>query len=341
MSTTNKCLGCGISIQHDHPTHSGYQQKVGQVYCQACFQLLHYGKVSEHLHPKDLPNLNPNALMVMVSSVLHLDLLFSYPIHRYQPDASYIYIINQLDLLPQSTNLQHLLEKITAKAKNEKIPYIDIVLMSAKNPYDIDHLKTYLTSFKHKDIYLLGVQNSGKTTIFKALTHHKEALAFKKAGLTQEPLFAPFGDQMLYDMPGLYQKGYVHNFLSYDVYKDLIPDQNIHAKIYPIKNGQTLFIEGLIAVTYEGEPNSLVFYLSRFVKFHKTNAKKIPQLLEDKENQFKIFAQTYEEKKFKVKDGKFQLTFADLGMMHVTGPCHMTVTFPKGMHLSLTEAMFS
>jgi 30S ribosome assembly GTPase len=334
------CLGCGIAIQHDDQKLPGYQEKKGQPYCQACYKLLHYGKVQEHLHPKDLPNLNANALMLMISSVMQLDLLFSYPIHRYQPDATYVYVINQIDLLPTSTKHEELIKNIIIKAKKEKIPYHDIILMSAKNPYDIDNLKTYLQNFSNKDIYLLGVQNSGKTTLFKALTDNPHALAFKKAGLTQNALTASFGKKTLYDMPGLYQKGYLHQALPYEVYKELLPENLINPKIYPIKNGQTIFVEGLFAITYEGEPSSLVFYLNKNIKYHKTNALKIEGLLQEKETQFRYYVENYETKKFKANHPKNQLTMADMGIMHVIGPCHLSVTFPKGIHVSLTEALF-
>jgi 30S ribosome assembly GTPase len=340
MSINHKCLGCGITLQYEHADLPGFQEKKGQVYCQACFQLKHYGLVKDHLHPQDLPHLNSDALMVMVSSVLHLDLLFSYPIHRYQKDAQFVYIINQMDLLPSSTNLDDMLKRIIVKAKDARVPFVDIIFMSAKHKTDIIHLKSYLLSFKQKDIYLLGVQNSGKTTIFKALTHDKEALAFKKAGLTQEPLVAVFEDKTLFDMPGLYQKGYLHQFLTYETYKDLIPDKQINPKIYPIKQGQAIFIEGLIAIAYEGELNSLVFYLSHLINFHKTKTERIKPLLEDKEQHFKRYVDAYEIKAYNVKPGKWQLTFADMGMMHIEGPCHLTVTYPKGLHISLTEALF-
>ena len=77
----------------------------------------HYGESSVHFHPEDLPSLPPSAVILMVSSVLHLDLLFSYPVYRYQSDAKYIYIINQVDLLPRDTNLDKLILQIKQKAK--------------------------------------------------------------------------------------------------------------------------------------------------------------------------------------------------------------------------------
>jgi len=276
----------------------------------------------------------------MVSSVLHLDLLFTYPVYRYQQDANYVYIINQIDLLPKSTNLNLLIENITSKAKKMNIPYIDIILMSAKNPFDIENLRKYIISFKHPDIYLLGVQNSGKTTLFKALTNQTKALAFKKAGLTQEALSIKIGIQTLWDMPGLYQEGYLHKILPYEVYKNLIPDEEMYPKVYQMNKNQTLFIEGLVSLTVKGEDSTVILYMHRMISIHKTKESRIKDLLLDKERQFKVYAEAYEEKSFKIPEGKYQITFADMGFMHIVGPNNIKLTHAKGMHISMTEALF-
>jgi 30S ribosome assembly GTPase len=147
-------------------------------------------------------------------------------------------------------------------------------------------------------------------------------------------------DQNIIDMPGLYQSGYLHHLLPYNVYKKLIPDSEIHPKIYTMNKGQSVFIEGLIAVTLTTETQPVVFYLERNIKIHKTNEKRIPELIKDKENQFNIYAEAYEEKAFRIPEQKMQITLADMGFIHVSGPCHLKLIYPKGLHLSLSEALF-
>lgn len=340
MSKITKCQGCGAILQTENQSHVGYVDDLSFDYCQACFKLLHYGDAPAHFHPEDLPQLPEGALIFMVSSVLHLDLLFSYPVHRYQPLAHFVYIINQIDLLPASTNLDLLVEKITEKAKHMMIPYVDIILMSSKNHYDLEQLKTYIDEFHATHIYLLGVQNAGKTTIFKALTENNKALAFKKAGLTQEALTGTYKDKIIYDMPGLYQAGYLHQLLPYKTYKKLIPDQRIKPRVYQLKKNQAIMIEGLIAISFLGDLTNVVLYLSPEVHIHKTNQDRVKPLLESKEEHFKITVENYEEKSFKVPKGKHQLTFADMGFMHVTGPLTIKLTLAKGLHITLTEALF-
>ncbi len=340
MSTVIKCQGCGAILQTEDSTKVGYALSLDHEYCQSCYRLMHYGEANIHFHPEDLPSLEKDSLIVMVSSILHIDMLFSYPVYRYQSEAHFVYLINQIDLLPESTNLDLLVKRLTQKAQSLNVPFEDIILMSAVNRFDIENLKQYLSSYKYKNIYLLGVQNSGKTTIYKVLTQQTKALAFKKAGLTQEALSAPFGDQIIYDMPGLYQEGYLHQILPYETYKKLIPDEKIKPRIYQIKDQQSLIIEGLIGITFGGQNLTAVLYCDQNLKIHKTNAARVKELLTHKEDHFKIYAEEYEQKALRIPKKKIQITFADMGFLHIIGPAHLTIIYPKGMHLSMTEAMF-
>lgn len=341
MSLTIRCKGCGALLQTEDQNKVGYTLSTEHDYCQSCYRLFHYGESSMHFHPEDLPMLPPNAIIVMVSSVLHLDLLFSYPVYRYQPEAKFVYIINQIDLLPRSTNLDKLLNNIKQKAQQLKIPYEDLILMSAKNKEDIQHLQDYLKDLNEPHVYLLGVQNSGKTTLYKAITQDDRALAMKKAGLTQEALKKAYDDMMIYDMPGLYQQGYLHEVLPYGIYKNLIPDKEIKPKIYQLSEGQTLFIEGLIALSFYGESVNPVLYLDQKIRIHRTKDERVAELLMQKEKHFKIYALSYEERKIKIPDGKYQITFADMGFMQISGPGWMKISYPKGLHISLSEALFN
>ena len=335
------CKGCGAVLQNVDDTLVGYSPDLSKDYCQACFRLAHYGEVKDHFHPDRLPELKSKSLALMVSSVLQLDMLFFYPLHRYAPDVTYTYIINQVDLLPDSTNLDKLLENIMDQADAMQIPYQDIILMSAKNPYDIENLKDYIASYKVSNVYLLGVQNAGKTTLYKALVNDPKALAMNKAGLTQEALSAQLSPkQKLYDMPGLYQEGYLHQLLDYDIYKKLLPSKPLKPMIYQLKAGQALMFEGLIGLSVNTD-TSVVGYLSESVQIHRTNKEKLSELIKNQVLKDRVYAPPYETRTFTLDKGKQQVTFADFGCVHMDGPLKITLTYPKALHVSVTEALFS
>lgn len=336
----NVCKGCGAPLQTTDEHARGYALSLAHDLCQSCYRLYHYGEANAHFHPEDLPKLNPDGVAVMVSSVMSFDMLFEYPVYRYEPNMTFVYVINQMDLLPESTNLDALFDRIVEKARRMRIPFKDIIFMTAKNPYDIDNLKHYLLGMKRKNVYLIGVQNAGKTTLFKALTHDEHALAMNKAGLTQEAIYRPINeDVMLWDMPGLYQEGYLHQFLPYQTYKKLLPHKTMNPKIFQLRENQSVFAEGLIALTAKEKMN-VVIYGSEYVNYHKTNHLKINDLLEKKETFFNVYAKQYEKKTFKLGQGKWQITCADFLIVHVTDVSHIEVLFPKGMHLTVTKALF-
>lgn len=339
MSTIIRCKGCGAVLQNEQKDRVGYVLSFDHDYCQSCFRLMHYGDSPTHFHPEDLPSLPQDSIIVMVSSILHLDLLFSYPVYRYQPDATYIYLINQIDLLPKGTNLDHLLDQITKKAKKMGIPYADIILMSAKNPFDVEHLKEYLLTLNRPHVYFVGVQNSGKTTLYKAITGDNEALAMKKAGLTQDVLSRPYESMMIYDLPGLYQAGYLHQFFSYQRYKKWIPDEAIAPRIYQLSEGQSLIIESFVALSFFEKTINPIFYIGSLVKLHRTQDGKVKDLLHPFSDQQKEL--DIEIKTFKIPLGLHQITLADMGFVHIMGPGHVKVYYPKGLHLSLSEALFN
>ena len=341
LQVDKACLGCGVSLQESDQNKKGYVFNLLQDYCKSCYQLKHYGIATSHFHPDKLPKLKEDSLILVISSVMHLDLLFTHSINRHYPKHKCVYIINQMDLLPKSTNLEFLLESIIKKAKVNKIKYEDIIFMSSKNNEDLNNLKSYLDLYKQKNIYLFGVQNSGKTTILKALTNNKTALSMKKAALTLGEISGIYNDKTIYDMPGLYQKGYLHQMLPYEKYKDLLIEKTIKPTIYQLNQEQSIILDGIASIDYlKGERQAFVFYFASTFLFHKTNFKKSDEQLLNV-NLFNYHFESYDKMIFKLDEYvKYQITFADLGFVHLQGPATVRVSVAKGLSVTLTEALF-
>ncbi len=336
----NSCIGCGASLQTNNENLAGYVKSTEQPFCMNCFRLMHYGKAEHHFHPDSLPNFHKNALIVVVSSVLYLDTLLTSSVKRLGETYKIVYLINQIDLLPDATSKNFLLGKIQKRFKEFRVSFEDIVLMSAKNKYDIDNLKNYLRTSKYNDVYLIGLQNSGKTTIFKALTGNKDALAMPKAALTQTILSDQFDGINLFDTPGLYQSGYLHEFFDYEQYKDLLPSAQFKPRNGILKKDDALAIAGLVGiVVLKGETTS-VLYASDYIKHHVTNSEKVLSILSDGKV-FDLSFDTYGFKDYALKeDAKYQLTLADFGILHLTGPVTIRVYAHPKLHLSLLETFF-
>lgn len=332
MSKENKCLGCGVIKQTTNKDEVGYILDINHDYCYDCFQLVNYGKNLNHYHPDNYLDIKENSLVLIIQSVMQLDLLFTLPIERIQPNAKYIYIINQVDLLPKDTNLDHLYNNIHKEAKKHRINYQDIIFMSALSNDDLFNLKDYLLNQKYKDIYLFGFQNSGKTTILKGLTNNKTALNINKAGLTQNTIEEILENKIIHDMPGTYVKGYLSDYLTFEEYRRMLPKNNIKPKIHQLKSTQKIVINDFIEISFSGiDKESFVFYLNNFNTLTKYNLKNENNYLTDKFE--------YVTKTFKTYKTKTQFTIADLMFFNVNNEFSITIKYPKNMHITMTESL--
>jgi 30S ribosome assembly GTPase len=339
---TMRCKACGVTIQTTDPDGIGYALREDQPLCRACFRLRHYGEdVKKDAH-ENLLDIPIGAQVLLMTSVLHMDVLFNAPFSRNRPDLSIVLVINQTDLLPKDTNKDVLLENVMRRARKEHIDIRDIILMSSLNAADVENLKSYLQKTHKSDVYLLGVQNAGKTTLFRALTGDTDALAMKRAGLTQRPITGTMGHLEIHDMPGIDQKGYLHTFLPYETYKRLIPDKTIDPRIYTVRPGQSLMLEGLVGVTNTGKDTcTCVFYVKKELGIEKTNLTRVIDRLQAASKTHQASCDVHVRQAFPIKEHtKMRLTFADMGFMHVSGPAHISVDSCKAMHISLTEALF-
>lgn len=332
-NNSNQCLGCGVIKHTNSENQLGYVLSLEHEYCLDCFKLKNYGINYEHNHPTKYLDIKDNSLILILQSVMQLDLLFSLPIYRIQPNAKYVYVINQLDLLPKDTNLDHLYNSIHKKAFKANIKYEDIIFMSALNSEDTFNLKDYLVNQPIKDIYLFGFQNSGKTTIMKALTNNSTALNINKAGLTQDIIIEQLEDKILYDMPGTYVKGYISDYLKYEDYSKILPKKLINPKIYQLKSTQKLVVNDLIEISFTGlDTTTLVLYLNSNNKITKYNKKN--------ENNYLNEELEYSNKTFKTLKVKSHITIADILFLHVNEECIINIKAPKEMHLTMMEALF-
>ncbi|MFP4177967.1 MAG: hypothetical protein ACLFTZ_04305, partial [Acholeplasmataceae bacterium] len=129
---------------------------------------------------------------------------------------------------------------------------------------------------------------------------------------------------------GLYQTGYLHQFMDYKEYRKLIPDRTIRPRIYGLGSGQSIRIEDLFIVTNRSERRPVVFYLSEHVRIGRIRTDRIKRISD----------RNWAKRTFHCPHGKHQVTFADMGMMHVDGPCSMSLHYVRDAHVNVTEALF-
>lgn len=165
------CFGCGKKLQTDNEEEAGFipSHKLEDAkYCQRCYKMMHYGKVSETSTPKKIKSIitsinNDDKYVLFLVDFLSisnkvLDIFKSIKNKK-------ILIISKCDIIPESIK--------DSTIKNFLRDYYDIhediKLISAKTNYGVLTLNRYLFDHKIFNAYIVGLSNSGKSTLINRL----------------------------------------------------------------------------------------------------------------------------------------------------------------------------
>ncbi len=165
-------------------------------------------------------------------------------------------------------------EKLIEYIKTLGLKFESIVVISAHNNYNIDHLlkevKQYQTS---KNVYVVGHTNAGKSTLINQLLkngsdHPQELTISPLPSTTLNKIEIVFSEHLTFiDTPGLVEKGSIINYIDPSFLKKVSPRKEIKPKTYQLFKGQALLVEDFLRVDYvEGERNSFTLYLSNDLK---------------------------------------------------------------------------
>lgn len=334
------CLGCGALLQNKNVDESGYVLSLDHLFCMNCFRLMNYGDADYHFHPDKLPDFSKNDLIIVVTSIMYVDVMLNSTIKKLGDDYQVVYLINQIDLLPDHTNLNKVIENIKKAFKEFKVSYQEIILMSALNHYDILEFKNYLNTFKSKNIYLIGLQNSGKTTIYKALTGDSKALNLPKAALTQKVLKESFNDKMIFDTPGLYEKGFLHEFFSYKEYQKFLPITKFYPKGGTLNKDDAIIIGGLFIVNIIKGKTKWLLYANKNVRYHLTKKDKISNFLSPNQV-FDLSFDLYQERDIKLERKEtYQIRIADFAILHLQGDITIKIYTSPKLNYNIIKSLF-
>jgi ribosome biogenesis GTPase A len=320
-----KCIGCGAELQDSDSLKIGYTTNINNDYCVSCYKLLHYGVSLTHDKPEILDlDINHNDLVLLVCGVFYLDNVFNLGINY----PNMVLVVNQIDLLPEYTNLDNFKYNLERKSRHNKYKFLDIFLMSGKTRSHINALKNLLDTTPFKNVYLMGQVNSGKSTIFNGLTGGN-ALTSTKRGLTRGLIYKEVDGKCYYDTVGFDKPGYIDSFLDYEKYKSLIPLKTIHPKIYQVNKEKGYNLSDLVGICVDKQ---FVLYASFDIEVTNLN---VNSIINNYQNS------NYKEFKFSKSDEKlYQITIFDLALIHIKSPFTITIYANPIAHISIKEALF-
>lgn len=204
------CFGCGAKLQSEKVSALGYvplEKRETSKYCMRCFRMIHYGETSVTEMPKEKTEIirkvnNDDKFVVFLVDFLNLN---QEVIDIFKEISSKkVLIINKCELMPASVNKDKFLEfvrrfyKITSPIK----------IKGGMKSRGAKMVANYLMDEGIKCAYVLGLSNSGKSTLINDLIKNFDAKADaitvnKKANTTIDFIRVKLTDDLtLIDSPG-------------------------------------------------------------------------------------------------------------------------------------------
>jgi ribosome biogenesis GTPase YqeH len=369
METRICCIGCGATIQSEQEAEIGFipKSQLGkeQVLCQRCFKLRHYNK-------NETVALESEDFIKMVSEIQHTNSLIVHVIDLFDVDGTLlknlpslvghnpiILVGNKVDLLPKSTNKRRLKDWLIRKAKEAGLHIADVFLISATKGHHLDDLAVAMEEMRqHKDIYVVGVTNVGKSTfinrfIDRSIGENDLITTSYFPGTTLGFIEIPLDKQSaLIDTPGILNLQQIAHFVSKRDLTIITPKKEIKARNYQLNSAQTLFVGGLLRMDFiKGERQTFICYFANGLPIHRTKLDKADALYEKQVGQLLVPPNNdtlakglppFVKRAFKIKEPYTDIVISGLGWITILqGDVTIEVHCPKGVLVHLRKSFIS
>lgn len=361
-----KCIGCGSTLQTTDENKEGYITEEAlvkyqeQAYCQRCYQIQHYGKMTKiSFDPKryvqQLSVINPNKdLVVLLIDALNLYGSFHPDIIKLIKTSEVILLINKIDVLPKGIKIAKFETRVKEIALDKGLKVIRVLSLSAMKGQNVTTLIEYILDQRKQKVYLMGLANSGKSTLVNAII--KEYYQEEKdlittsymTGTTYDLIKIPLESNItLIDTPGYISDKEYACYLSPSSMKIISPKKYLKPIIYQLDPGQSIFVGGLFRLdVVSGTQVTVTTFLANGVYVHRTKLENAQNLYQNQVTQ-KLTPPKAEELKvlgsLQLKDeitfdGKKDIIIGGIGFMHVTGDQVVVRTYaPEKIEIKVVD----
>ncbi len=331
------CSGCGIKLQNENEQKPGFVNNLNHELCLSCFKLKHYNISTTEVLKTHFPKIPNGASIVYIVSVLHLNTLYKYDLTKFYPNSKIIVLINFIDLLPKTVNFDLWVKKI----KRNNI--LEVMPISALKGTYVDLFLETLDYYNLGDTYFIGLQNSGKSTLLNSIASKLnidvDILTSTKPGLTLANIKMPYKENYLIDTPGVYEKGFISDYLSYQEYKNIIPNKPFKPITYQTTEAMSFIIGGIAIISViKGYPLSLTFYLK--ANIHRTKYENSVALLnKHKEKLFTPFInEPFIKTHLKIEEESI-INIYDLGFLVISNAT-LEILAPKDANIKAKKGSY-
>lgn len=164
------CYGCGAKLQCVDRDKIGYipEDKMdNSSYCMRCYKLSHYGVEINDKEPKKISEIlylvnSDDKHTIFMCDVLNLSDRVIDIFNKIK--GKKLLLISKVDVLPRDVKIDKLKKYISIKYGIDNVKFI-----SSNNNYGVISLIKYLDYNNIKDTYILGLSNSGKSTLINKI----------------------------------------------------------------------------------------------------------------------------------------------------------------------------
>ena len=317
------CYGCGIKLQTENKDKLGYipvSKADDAKYCMRCFRMMHYGEKNQTNTPKDVKEII-NKINKDVRFVIFLvDFLNinSEVIKIFKSiKKRKVLVVNKCELLPKHIKKERVLEYIRDYYKiNDPIK-----LKGGKQLHGAKSVMNYLADEDIKEAYILGISNSGKSTLINDLAKINDAKVAKinvseTSNTTLDFIRVKLSDDLtLIDSPGFI----IDKYLNTDVSSKVVT-------AYSMNMGEAETV-GILDNEY-------------FMKFDS----KTPIILYTNTVSKKALKKYYRAadglvNKIEITEPNTDIVIYGIGFIAVKKPCTITTTIDK-KHIEVRSSMF-
>lgn len=308
-----KCLGCGQVID------------VTEKFCRRCWRLKHYGELDgvdfslEGYQTLIKQNIKPDDLVLLVIDVMNIPKDFNLLTSIINTKQIKI-ILTKIDLLPTSVKLNKLINNLNLNW--------EVLAISSTKRYNLDYLYQIINQHAGK-VVLVGQANAGKSTLINQLINSYTKLdpqitVSQYPGTTLDILQVKFSKTVtLVDTPGFINQDEITNYVDP---KLVMIKNRIKPKILQVKNNSAFIIENILRIEYQGDYNSLVFYINNNLLVSPININTNKRHLD------------YISEEINIEEAS-DIVINGLGFIKIVKPGIVKIYLPKGVRLSVRKAI--
>lgn len=237
------CYGCGIKLQSNRKDNPGYipENKINNSeYCMRCFRMMHYGEVKQTNTPKEAKEIinkinKDNRFVIFLVDFLNINDEVIRIFKSIKKEK--MLVVNKCELIPKHIKNESV--RLFLKKHYDISDTVKLKGGSLSSHHGARGILNYLKDNSIKEAYILGISNSGKSTLINDLiTTCGSKVAYttvnNKANTTLDFIRVKINEQLtLIDSPGVILK----NSLNHDV-----SGKNITAYTINMKECETVGI---------------------------------------------------------------------------------------------------